>query len=146
MWYHGIHQKGRVSCMKKLSVVCLSWALIVMAGCVHLKPRGAASISMTGASFVGTTNVTLKAGQSFTFSDPSGSGGPHRLSTGQDGNYAQENGAPAELSDPNGVDFTLGTDKTYVFATPGTYTITCLIHPSMNLVIQVVAGPGSSSH
>ncbi|MBA3823700.1 MAG: hypothetical protein H0X24_07330 [Ktedonobacterales bacterium] len=132
--------------MKKFSVVCFLGVLVVMSGCIHLKTGGQAMISMAGASFVGNTNITLKAGQSFTFTDPAGSGGPHRLSTGQDGNYAQEDGAPAELNDPNGVDFALGTVKTYVFDTPGTYNITCQIHPSMNIVIQVVPGSGGPSH
>ncbi len=130
--------------MKKLGLACLLGAIIVMSGCVHLKAGGQATISMAGASFVGNTNISIKAGQSVTFDDPAGSGGPHRLSTGQDGNYTQQDGAPAELSDPNGVDFALGTVKSYVFDTPGTYNITCQIHPSMNMVI--VVGPSGSGH
>jgi plastocyanin len=128
--------------MKKLILVCLLGTLVVMTGCVKLKKGGPAMIMMTGASFVGNTNITLTAGQSLTFDDPSDTGGPHRLSTGQDGSYDAEAGAPADLNNADGVDFALGTVKSYVFDTAGTYHITCQIHPSMNLTILVVPSQG----
>jgi plastocyanin len=123
---------------KHLFLAGLLGVVMITAGCVKFKPGGQANISMTGASFVGNTNITIKAGQFITFTDPAGSGGPHRLSMGLDGNYELEVGAPDELNQENGVDFALGTTKTYTFAQPGTYHITCQIHPSMNLTIQVV--------
>src|SRR5689334_7692932 len=89
---------------------------------------GAATITMGGTSFSGTTDVTIKAGQAVTFDDSNG--GSHHLVTGSNGTFSQEAGAPSEFG-ANGTDFSSGDTKTITFATAGTYHITCTFHPSM---------------
>jgi plastocyanin len=97
---------------------------------------GAATITMGGTSFSGTTDVTIKAGQAVTFDDSNG--GSHHLVTGSNGTFSQEAGAPSEFG-ANGTDFTPGNSKTITFTTAGTYHITCTFHPSMEANITVTS-------
>jgi plastocyanin len=97
---------------------------------------GAATITMGGTSFSGTTDVTIKAGQAVTFDDSNG--GSHHLVTGSNGTFSQEAGAPSEFG-TNGTDFNSGDTKTITFATAGTYHITCTFHPSMEANITVTS-------
>jgi plastocyanin len=97
--------------------------------------NGAATISMSAASFSGNTSVTIKAGQTVTFDDSSG--GVHDLVTGTNGKFTAASGAPTEFSSSDGIDVQTGDIKTVTFATAGTYQITCTIHPSMQATITV---------
>lgn len=96
-----------------------------------------ATISMAATSFSGNTNVTIKAGQSVTFSDPSSTGGTHDLVTGTHGAFSAAQGAPSEFASSNGIVFNPGDSKTIMFPTAGTYKITCTIHPSMEATVTV---------
>ncbi len=98
---------------------------------------GSATITLGGSSFTGNTNVTIKAGESVTFDDSSG--GTHMLVTGTDGQLAAAAGAPSELSSGSGLALQAGDTKTITFATPGTYQITCTIHPSMQATVTVTS-------
>ncbi|HLZ21182.1 MAG TPA: plastocyanin/azurin family copper-binding protein [Ktedonobacterales bacterium] len=96
-----------------------------------------ATIGMAATSFSGSTNVTIKAGQSVTFNDPSSSGGTHDLVTGTHGMFTAAQGAPSEFSPSGGVVFNPGDTKAITFPTAGTFKITCTIHPSMQVTITV---------
>ena len=97
------------------------------------------TVTMAGTSFASGTSITVAAGQSVIFDDPSDTGGTHLLTTGTNGTFSAEAGAPQELSDPNGLSFMPGDSKTIVFPTAGTYHITCKIHPSMEAIITVTS-------
>lgn len=95
---------------------------------------GAATIAMGSSSFSGTLTVTIKAGQSVTFT----SSGTHALVIGMHGQFAAQNGAPSELNTSSGVSFSPGDAKTITFPTSGTFNITCTIHPPMQATVVVM--------
>jgi plastocyanin len=105
---------------------------------VRRERTGAGSGSATiASSFSGTTNVTIKAGESVTFDDSSG--GTHHLVTGTNGQFTAAAGAPSEFSASAGLDLAPGDKKMVTFPTAGTYQITCTIHPSMQDTVTVTA-------
>ena len=83
---------------------------------------GAETVSLSGAQFSPGT-LTISAGDTVTFTDTSG----HTVTEGQDG---------TPVDDPI-VDEDGGSDIEVTFDEPGTYNITCKIHPSMNMTITV---------
>lgn len=97
----------------------------------------AATISFGRENFAGTTSVTVKAGQAVLFDDPSGTGGVHDLVIGHNGQFSAMSGAPSEFNSATGTIFSPGDQKTIVFATAGTYPITCTIHPTMQVTVTV---------
>jgi plastocyanin len=99
---------------------------------------GAATIGMGQFTFA-NTSVTIKAGQSVTFNDPSNTGGVHDIVTGTTGKFTAAAGAPAEFAAAAGVTFAPGDSHTYKFTTAGTYSFTCTIHPSMHATVTVTA-------
>lgn len=98
---------------------------------------GAATIAMGNGHFTGNTTVTIKAGQSVVFDDSAG--GPHKLVIGTHGTFNAQSGAPSQLNSASGVLFGGGDQQTIVFATAGTYNITCTFHPSMQATVTVTA-------
>ncbi len=99
----------------------------------------AATISFGRFSFSGNTNVTIKAGQTVLFDDPSSGGGTHILVIGHGGKFTAMSGAPSEFNSSSGTAFSPGTQKVVTFATAGVYPITCVIHPSMQVTVTVTA-------
>jgi len=95
------------------------------------------TFTMGGSGFADGTSLTIAAGQAVTFDDPASSGGTHHLVTGTSGQFAAETGAPSEFATSAGIDFHPGDSKAIAFTTPGTYHITCTIHPSMQATITV---------
>jgi plastocyanin len=83
---------------------------------------GGESVSMANTTFTPST-LTVPAGTTVTFTDTSG----HTVTEGTDG---------VAVEDPI-VDEDGGSDVDVVFDEPGTYNITCKIHPSMNMTITV---------
>jgi plastocyanin len=83
---------------------------------------GGESVSMANTTFTPST-LTVPAGTTVTFTDTSG----HTVTEGTDG---------VAVEDPI-VDEEGGSDVDVVFDEPGTYNITCKIHPSMNMTITV---------
>ena len=73
------------------------------------------------------------------FDDPSGNGGVHDIVTGTSGTFTAASGAPTEFASSGGVSFSPGDSKTFKFATAGTYSFTCTIHPSMHATVTVTA-------
>lgn len=114
-------------------LVCLCVALGA-AGCSRVKQVAQNQVHMGGASFKQST-ATVKAGQAVVFTDdPDGAG--HFLVIGDNGQYIPAAGAPTDLTG-TGLQFAVGDTKNVVFATAGTYTVTCTIHPGMLVTITV---------
>ena len=99
---------------------------------------GAPAITMGAFSFT-HNSVTIKAGQSVTFDDPTDTGGVHEIVTGTTGKFTAANGAPTEFASASGVSFAPGDSKTIKFTTAGTFSFTCTIHPSMHATVIVTA-------
>jgi plastocyanin len=95
------------------------------------------TLTMGASTFVGVTNTTIRADQAITLDDPASSGGIHNLVTGNDGLFAPAPGAPSALASSAGIDFQPGDKQIVTFAQPGTYHITCTIHPMMQATITV---------
>ena len=112
--------------------------LTLMLGLVACGQNATASneVSMSAGDF-SATSVTIKAGQAVHFTDPAGIGGPHTLCLGANGACDSSANGPLTLT---GDGFTMNPGdpaKDVTFDTPGTYKITCSIHPAMNLTIIV---------
>ena len=80
------------------------------------------TVSLAGQAF-SPTSLTVAAGTTVTFTDTGG----HTVTEGSNG---------TAVDDPI-VDETGGADIEVTFDEPGTYSITCKIHPDMNMTIRV---------
>jgi plastocyanin len=133
-------------------------ALLALAGCGGTSstaattptdtPAPAATATATTAAAAGSTitmgltsfthnTATVKAGQAVIFDDPASGGGTHNLVTGHNGTFTAAAGAPHEFATGTGLGFSPGDNKSVVFPTAGTYSITCTFHPSMQATITV---------
>jgi plastocyanin len=83
---------------------------------------GGETVSLANTTFTPAT-LTIPAGTTVTFTDTSG----HTVTEGTDG---------VAVDDPI-VDEDGGADVPVTFDEPGTYNITCKIHPEMNMTITV---------
>jgi plastocyanin len=83
---------------------------------------GGETVSMANTTFT-PSSLTIAAGTTVTFTDTSG----HTVTEGTDG---------VAVDDPI-VDEDGGSDVPVTFDEPGTYNITCEIHPTMNMTITV---------
>ena len=86
---------------------------------------GTATVMMMGYEF--SEDITVAAGTVVTFLNHDG--GAHTVTEGTDGVAAADAEFDEEVAAGGSVDVT--------FDEPGTYNVTCLIHPTMNLVITV---------
>ena len=80
------------------------------------------TVSMANTTFTPST-LTIPAGTTVTFTDTAG----HTVTEGTDGVAVDK-----PIVDEDG-----GSDVPVTFDEPGTYNITCKIHPSMNMTITV---------
>lgn len=80
------------------------------------------TVSLSGAAFSPST-LTITAGTTVTFTDTAN----HTVTEGSDG---------VAVDDPI-VDQAGGADIDVTFDEPGTYQITCKVHPAMNMTITV---------
>jgi plastocyanin len=80
------------------------------------------TVSLAGGQFAPST-LTIPAGTTVTFTDTAN----HTVTEGTDG----------EAVDDPIVDEDGGADVVVAFDEPGTYDITCKIHPNMNMTITV---------
>lgn len=80
------------------------------------------TVSLAGGQFAPTT-LTIPAGTTVTFTDTAN----HTVTEGTDGTAVDD-----PIVDENG-----GSDVVVTFEEPGTYDITCKIHPNMNMTITV---------
>jgi plastocyanin len=83
---------------------------------------GGNTVSMSGQAF-SPASLTIAAGTTVTFTDTA----THTVTEGTDG---------TPVDDPI-VDESGGADIEVTFDEPGTYTITCKVHPQMNMTITV---------
>ena len=117
--------------------------LVVLAACGGGGGGGASAggttVTMGVASFTAGAQITIAAGQSVAFDDPSDGGGVHNLVTGTGGSFTAEDGAPSEFNSSSGVNFSPGDSRSITFPTAGTYHITCTIHPNMQATITVTS-------
>ncbi len=92
-----------------------------------------------GTSAFAQTTVTLSAGKSLRFVDPSATGGTHILCLGSNGQCDASAQGPDSLLAP-GLSLHPGDTLEIAFPTAGTFEVTCTIHPSMHLTISVLGG------
>lgn len=124
--------------MSKRLLAPVGFALLLgplLMGCGTSKPSN--EVDMGVAAFQ-QTSVTIKAGQAVHFVDPA-SGGTHLICVGQGVECVPQAGAPPELNTTQGMTFNTGDTRDIVFSTAGTYTVVCIIHPGMQVVVKVTA-------
>ena len=128
--------------MKKLALLTLFTLLsALLAACADSAGGGGPctkeNLTMGPNTFC-TDAVSLSKGGTITFVDDPGNGSVHILVIGTNGNASAEHGAPA-FGGASGKSLNAG-DKwtTPPWNTPGTYHVTCTVHPTtMNLTITV---------
>ncbi len=129
--------------VKKLVVVLpLVLLLSLLASCkVQSAPTAAGgnTVVMGATTYTSGDTITIKKGDMITFQDDKNTGTTHTLVIGQNGTAKPEAGAPDFGA--NGVTFNPGDSKSIgPWTTPGTYHVTCTIHPTtMNLTVTVTA-------
>lgn len=82
------------------------------------------------------SSVSIKAGEAVHFVDPA-SGGTHVICVGEGVKCVPQDGAPAELNTAEGMHFNTGDTKDIVFPKAGTYHVVCIIHPGMEVTVNV---------
>lgn len=92
-------------------------------------------VDMTSNNFAQHA-ITITAGQTVHFVDPMATGALHILCLGHDQVCSASAQGPQVLKG-SGLTFNPGQTKDIAFPTPGTYAITCTIHPNMNLTVTV---------
>jgi plastocyanin len=93
------------------------------------------TVQMGPTTFVQTTR-TIKAGQTLLFDDSVGGGGLHIICLGDNMVCDKTAQGPTELMN-GGFTINPGGTKNVAFPTAGTYKITCIVHPNMNLTVTV---------
>jgi|GEM_PF-1197151 len=137
--------------MRKFTLAFVLLGSLLLSGCHIIGPTttlggaggsggsggSAATIKMGASSFVGNTTLTVKVGGAVKFDDSDPNAGTHILVAGTNGIPAAQPGAP-DVFTGAGDTFNPGDKATSItFATAGTYTITCTIHPTMLATITV---------
>jgi len=130
--------------MQRLPAVSATLALaaiVIVAGCG--KPAGGANaqattVAMTVDNFVNNdASYTLKAGHAIAFADPANTGGLHILCFGKNGRCDKSiTTGPKDLQG-DGFQINASQSRLVTLGAPGTYPITCSIHPIMQITIVV---------
>lgn len=93
-----------------------------------------------GATTFGTNSVTVPKGGTITFADDAATGTMHILVLGKDGMADTESGAP-DFGGTSGKSINPGQSwTTPPWNTPGTYSVTCTIHPTTMTLTVTVTG------
>ncbi len=135
--------------MKKVALIALfALAISLLAACGTSTNSGnnsgngsngssANTITMEAETFSSNT-ITITKGSTLTFTNDPNSGTEHILVLGTNGKADNEAGAP-DFGGSSGKTIQPGSSfTTGAWNTPGTYHVTCLIHPTtMNLTITV---------
>ena len=134
--------------MKKLALLILPLALaaLIVVGCGKIPSTGntggsssacttGQTVTMASVTFVQSC-VNVKVNTPVTFDDPASSGGVHILCIGH--NQACKAGAtgPKDLVG-SGFQIVQGQTHMVTFSAPGTYEVTCTVHPNMNVTVTV---------
>jgi plastocyanin len=85
------------------------------------------SVTITSTSSFGAAEVTVPAGQTLTVINNSSA--PHTFTEGENGNAAADARVDEQIA--------VGASVPVTFPEPGDYNVTCLFHPSMNMVVHV---------
>lgn len=126
---------------KFVAMVPLVLLLSLLAGCVVQSSAtggtGGNTVKMGPNNYITGNSITIKKGETITFVDDQATGSPHILVIGTNGAVQSEAGAPDFGT--NGISFNPGDSKASpAWMTPGTYHVTCTIHPTtMNLTVTV---------
>ncbi len=130
--------------MRKLALLTLAVLVCLwLAGCSFgasgdSGPCSAQNLKMGSATFCAST-ISIPKGGTITFTDDPGNGAIHILVIGTNGVKQSENGAP-DFGGAAGISLNPGdTWTTPPWNTPGTYHITCTVHPGMNLTVTVTS-------
>jgi plastocyanin len=128
---------GATTWRRLASAGMLLAGLALSLGCCGSSSAAANAVEMGVADFQQRA-VTIRAGQAVHFDDPANGGSTHIICIGKGQQCVPQTGAPAELNTASGITFNPGDPpKDIVFATPGTYTVVCTIHPAMIITITV---------
>ena len=120
--------------MKKLALVALfALALSLLAACGSSSNTGGTggnSNEVTlGSTQFNSSSITIKKGETITFkSDPSGS--PHILGIGKNGDFTQPEAGAPDFGAQGHMINTGASWTTPPWNTPGTYDVSCSIHPT----------------
>jgi plastocyanin len=125
---------------KVVAVFALALLVAMLSGCVvqssPSKPAGN-TVTMGVNNFSSGDAITIKVGDTITFLTESG-GTTHILVIGTQGSAETEAGAPS-FNGSTGIQVDPG--KSWVsppWTTPGTYHVTCVVHPTtMNMTVTV---------
>jgi len=110
--------------------------VLTLAACGQSSTATPNEVGMVAADF-SRTSITIKAGEMVHFTDAVGTGATHDICLGSDGACDTAAKGPQALKGPG---FTINAGdpaKDVTFDTPGTYKITCSLHPAMNLIVTV---------
>jgi plastocyanin len=127
--------------VKKLVAVFPLVLLVgLLAGCVvQSAPTGSGgnTVTMGPNNYLSGNSITIKKGTTITFTDDKTTGSIHILVIGLNGTAQSEAGAPNLGA--NGITFNPGDSKPIgPWMSPGTYHVTCTVHPTtMNLTVTV---------
>jgi plastocyanin len=123
----------------------LNLLLLALAACGPSTSSGGTSSTQQpavtlGATTFATNAITISKGQTITFTDDPTNGAMHILVVGKNGVPQTEAGAP-DLGGTSGQTMTPGQSwTTPAWNTPGTYYVTCTVHPiGMTMVVTVTA-------
>lgn len=134
---------------KRVAVFFLVLLLSLLTGCVvQSAPTGTGggnTVEMGATTYTSGNSITIKKGETITFTDNKSNGSLHILVIGENGAAKSEPGAP-DLG-ANGITFNPGDSKPIgPWTTPGTYHVTCTVHPTtMNLVVTVTDTAGGTA-
>ena len=128
---------------KKIALVSIVLlALALLAGCGK-QASTSSSNQMTvnmGATTFSSQSVAISKGSTITFADDAVNGTPHILVIGKEGAADTEAGAP-DFGGTNGHMLQPGQSwTTPAWDTPGTYYVTCTLHPTTMTLTLTVTG------
>lgn len=125
--------KIRIGNAFSLTLVSL---MLTLGACGQSSTAAPNEVGMVAADF-SRTSITIKAGAAVHFTDAAGTGATHDVCLGSDGACDNAAKGPQALKSPG---FTINAGdpaKDVTFDTPGTYKVTCSLHPAMNLTVIV---------
>jgi plastocyanin len=123
------------SIMKRFGIVALIMLAFVATGCSRTKVIPQDQAHMNDSAFL-QNSVKVKSGKPVKFIDNTG-GAEHILVIGQNGTWQPTSGTPDQLNNNTGMTILPGQEMDVVFTTPGTFTVTCKVHPAMLLTVTV---------
>jgi len=130
--------------LKKIGLIVLFVLALSLAACGSTSNSGNSGSSNNpntitmGASTFSANTISIPKGSTIAFVDDQTTGAEHILVTGKMGIFQSQPGAP-DFGGSNGHTFQPGQAwTTPPLNTPGTYFVTCTIHPTtMNLMVTV---------